>query len=54
VLVIVITGLPGSGKTIASDMAREMGLPVITMGDVIREEASRESISPSKASIVLS
>jgi len=53
VLVIVITGLPGSGKTIASNMAREMGLPVITMGDVIREEASREGISPSKASIVL-
>ncbi len=53
VLVIAITGLPGSGKTIASDVAREMGLPVITMGDVIRERALREGVPPSRASVTL-
>ncbi len=52
-LVIVITGLPGSGKTIASNVAREMGLPVITMGDVIRDEATRSGISSSTASAML-
>lgn len=52
-LVIVITGLPGSGKTIASNVAREMGLPVITMGDVIRDEATRSGISSSMASAML-
>mgnify|MGYP001626225501 CR=1 FL=1 len=52
-LVIVITGLPGSGKTIVSDTVREMGLPVLTMGDIIREEASKSGISSSKASVVL-
>ncbi|GAB6947995.1 AAA family ATPase [Vulcanisaeta sp. JCM 16161] len=52
-LVIVITGLPGSGKTIASDVARELGLPVVTMGDVIRDEAVRSGISSSMASVTL-
>jgi dephospho-CoA kinase len=53
VLVIVITGLPGSGKTIASDTAKELGLPVILMGDIVRDEASRSGISSSKASVTL-
>ncbi len=53
-LVIVITGLPGSGKTIASDVARELGgLPVVTMGDVIRDEAIKSGISSSTASVTL-
>ncbi|WP_243674686.1 AAA family ATPase [Vulcanisaeta distributa] len=43
----MITGLPGSGKTIVSDVARELGLPVVTMGDIIREEAVKSGISSS-------
>ncbi len=52
-MVVVITGLPGSGKTIASDVARELGLPVVTMGDVIRDEALKSGISSSTASVTL-
>ncbi|WP_252900669.1 AAA family ATPase [Vulcanisaeta sp. JCM 14467] len=52
-LVIVITGLPGSGKTIASDVAKELGLPVVTMGDVIRDETAKSGISSSAASVIL-
>ncbi len=52
-MVIVITGLPGSGKTIVSDVARELGLPVITMGDIIREEAQLRGIPSSTASVTL-
>ncbi|ADY01531.1 MAG: AAA family ATPase [Vulcanisaeta sp.] len=52
-IVIVITGLPGSGKTIASDVARELGLPVVIMGDIIREEAMRSGIPSSMASVTL-
>ncbi len=33
--------MPGSGKGEASDVARSMGLIVIVMGDIIREEAAR-------------
>jgi dephospho-CoA kinase len=34
--VIGIVGLPGSGKSEAAAVARELGVPVVTMGDVIR------------------
>lgn len=35
--VLAIVGLPGSGKSEAATVARELGIPVVTMGDVIRE-----------------
>ncbi len=36
--------MPGSGKSIVTDVAREMGLPVLVMGDVVREEARRRGL----------
>jgi dephospho-CoA kinase len=39
-------GMPGSGKSVAADVARDMGVPVIVMGDVIREEAARLGLEP--------
>ena len=39
-------GLPGSGKGVASNVAREMGIEVLVMGDVIRQEASRLGLEP--------
>lgn len=41
---IVIAGMPGSGKTVFSDVAREMGFGVYIMGDVIREELVRRGL----------
>ena len=41
---VLVTGMPGSGKSVLSSLAREMGLPVYVMGDVIREEAARRGI----------
>jgi dephospho-CoA kinase len=43
---IGFVGMPGSGKTVASDVAREMGLKVVIMGDVIRQEAARLGLDP--------
>jgi len=46
---ILITGMPGAGKSIAVAVAREkFNLPVYTMGDVVREEALKRygTISP--------
>ncbi len=37
--VIGVTGMPGSGKGVASGVARSLGFKLIRMGDVIREEA---------------
>lgn len=39
-------GLPGSGKSEAAEVARERGLPVVTMGDVIRRECRDRGLDP--------
>jgi len=39
-------GLPGSGKSEAADVARELGIPVVTMGDVIRQECRDRGLDP--------
>ena len=44
--VIGILGLPGSGKTTALNAVKSLG-KVITMGDVVREEARNRNIEPS-------
>ena len=36
--VIGVTGMPGSGKGVASGVARSLGFKLIRMGDVIRED----------------
>jgi len=38
--VIGVTGLPGSGKSLLFDMAKERGAVVVSMGDIIREKAA--------------
>jgi dephospho-CoA kinase len=37
-LFILIAGMPGSGKSLVVQVARELGLSVYNMGDVVREE----------------
>ena len=44
--VIGIVGLPGSGKSEAAAVAREAGVPVVTMGDVIRRECRDRDLDP--------
>lgn len=46
--IIGTVGLPGSGKGEAATVAREAGIPVVTMGDVIREECRRRGLDPSE------
>ena len=43
--VIGFTGLPGSGKSTAIDAIRNIGI-IVTMGDVIRNEAKKRGIEP--------
>lgn len=38
---VLIAGLPGAGKTTVAKILAEKGLPVLSMGDVMREEARR-------------
>ena len=44
--IIGFVGMPGSGKSVASNVARSMGLEVVVMGDVIRGEAARLGLPP--------
>jgi dephospho-CoA kinase len=43
--IICITGMPLAGKTLISSFAKELGIPVISMGDKIREIAKRNNIN---------
>lgn len=44
--VIGFVGLPGSGKSEAAAVARELDIPVVTMGDVIRAECRDRGLDP--------
>ncbi len=46
--VIGTVGLPGSGKGEAATVAREEGIPVVTMGDVVRQETSDRGLDPAR------
>lgn len=44
--IVGFVGMPGSGKSVAADVARQMGIQVVVMGDVIRDEAARLGLEP--------
>lgn len=50
-LVVGIAGMPGSGKSLAVNVARGKGYDVVVMGDVIREEAEKRSLDPNPQNI---
>lgn len=43
-VIIVTTGLPGAGKGTFAEVAKEMGIPVLVMGDIIREEVKKRNM----------
>ncbi|GAA0224086.1 AAA family ATPase [Haladaptatus pallidirubidus] len=46
--VIGTVGLPGSGKGEAATVAEKLGIPVVTMGDVIREACRERGLDPAE------
>ncbi len=44
--VVAISGMPGAGKGIASEAAKQLGFEVLVLGDVIREETQRRGLEP--------
>lgn len=44
--VIAVSGMPGAGKGVATEAARQIGFEVIVLGDVIREETERRGLEP--------
>jgi len=49
--VLVLTGLPGSGKSEASEIAKDMSIPVLTMGNIIRTETANRGLEANSKNI---
>ena len=47
--ILAFVGAPAAGKTVAAAVAKEMSIPIITMGNVIRWELQRRKLSLSDA-----
>jgi dephospho-CoA kinase len=45
--IIIITGMPGAGKSEVAKQFKRNGLPIIVMGDVIRNEVKRRGMKAS-------
>lgn len=43
---IGVAGMPGAGKSLAIEVARELGIETLSMGDIIREEAKKRGLPP--------
>lgn len=43
-LLVGLAGMPGSGKSLVVDTARELGYAIVAMGDVIREETAKRGL----------
>ena len=46
--VIGTVGMPGSGKGEFAEVARDRGIPVVTMGDVVRAETEARGLDPAE------
>lgn len=44
-LIVGLSGMPGSGKSIVVTIAKNLGFSVVVMGDVVREETKRRGLS---------
>jgi dephospho-CoA kinase len=43
-IVVGLAGMPGSGKSVVVETARELGYAIVVMGDVIREETAKRGL----------
>jgi dephospho-CoA kinase len=48
---IAFVGMPASGKSEAAAIARSLDIPVINMGDIVREETARRGLPPTDENI---
>jgi dephospho-CoA kinase len=49
--VIGVTGMPGAGKDIAIEVFRELGFPIIVMGDEVRAETKKQCLTPTPENV---
>ena len=50
-LLLLITGMPGAGKSTVLSVIAEHGYPILLMGDVVREEVEKLGLSPTPENV---
>ena len=50
-LVIGLAGMPGSGKSLIVNTAKQLGYAIITMGDIVRQETANKGLEPTPENI---
>jgi dephospho-CoA kinase len=50
-LIVCLTGMPGAGKSTVASFLKDKGFAVVTMGDVIRDEAKRQGLEPTDVNL---
>ncbi|MDP1553664.1 MAG: AAA family ATPase [Methanobacteriaceae archaeon] len=51
--VIGVSGMPGSGKGVVSSIAQQMGMRIIRMGDIVRDEAKIRGLNVGQTAVAL-
>jgi dephospho-CoA kinase len=51
--VIGVSGMPGSGKGVVSSIAQQMGMRIIRMGDIVRDEAKIRGLNVGQTAVTL-
>ena len=46
ILIVALTGMPGAGKTTVANYLSQKGIPLLIMGDVVREAAQNDELEP--------
>ena len=46
ILIVALTGMPGAGKTTVANYLSQQGIPLLIMGDVVREAALNDELEP--------
>lgn len=44
--IVCLTGMPGAGKSTVAASLKEKGFSLMTMGDIVREEAKQQNLEP--------
>jgi dephospho-CoA kinase len=50
-LVIGLTGMPGAGKSLVVEVAKNFGYSIVAMGDVVREQTRLRSLEPTPQNV---
>jgi dephospho-CoA kinase len=50
-LIVGLGGMPGSGKSLVVEVAKELGYSVVTMGDVVREQTLLRGLEPTPQNV---